>query len=324
MQIPPKYSVTPEMVELLAKIEAIRQYLLTIEIPITLKKRIHRISLLKSSLYSAKIEGNPLNLDTIRNSPDKIKRLEITNIEKALIFISKQKIKKIGQSMIKNLHKIVMDKIHFQAGRYRTEMSAVFNQAGVAIYVCPSPNRITQLSTLLIDYANSQKEKFPLIKAFVTHLLFEKIHPFLDGNGRVGRLMIPLICLISNYRFEPSVSFEESLNDNKTDYYYHLDFGLKNTNEYLIFMLMMFLKQIEKLKKEIEQEINKKTIIYLPPRQEEILNIIRDHNNVTFDFIRRRFLKIPPRTLRFDLKKLAEKKVIIKIGQTKGSFYKIK
>lgn len=63
--------------------------------------------------------------------------------------------------------------------------------------------------------------------------------------------------------------------------------------------------------------------ILLPPRQEELYYVIRDHNMVSFDFLRRRFLKIPPRTLRYDLKKLSDKGFIVKIGKTKGSFYNI-
>lgn len=64
--------------------------------------------------------------------------------------------------------------------------------------------------------------------------------------------------------------------------------------------------------------------IYLPPRQEELYYMVRDHRMSSFDFLRRRFLKIPPRTLRYDLKKLSDKGFIVKIGKTKGSFYNIK
>ena len=80
MKIPPKYTITLEMLEILGKIEAIRQYLLTLNIPPNVNQKIQRISLLKSSLYSAKIEGNPLDLENYKRSPDKIKKLEIDNI----------------------------------------------------------------------------------------------------------------------------------------------------------------------------------------------------------------------------------------------------
>ncbi len=323
MIIPPKYSITSEMIELLGKIEVIRQYIKTINIPLHIKQKIQRVSLLKSSLYSAKIEGNPLTIDDFKNSPDKIKRLEIDNIYKAIKYILKLKIRSVKQETIKTIHKISMNNINYQAGQFRTEMSAIFNQAGVAIYVCPPPNEINQLIDKLTTYINLNDKEFPLIKGFLTHLIFEKIHPFLDGNGRVGRLMIPLICKLNNYEFDIFVSFEEYINENKNDYYYNLDGGLKNPNEYILFMLKAFYSQTNKLKNQIESEISSKNIINLPLRQEEIYNIIKDHNSVSLNFIKRRFLKVPTRTLRYDLKKLTNKKLIVKIGKTKGSYYKI-
>ena len=88
-------------------------------------------------------------------------------------------------------------------------------------------------------------------------------------------------------------------------------------------MLNAVYQQITKLKNDIENEINQKTSIDLPPRQEEIFNILRDHQVVSFDFIKRRFLKVPDRTIRYDLKRLTDKQLIIKIGETRGSYYKI-
>ena len=89
-------------------------------------------------------------------------------------------------------------------------------------------------------------------------------------------------------------------------------------------MLEAFYKQTEKIRKEIETEIGKRNSIILHPRQEEIMLIIKDHRIVSFDFLRRRFMKIPKRTLGYDLKKLQEKNLVIKIGKTKGSYYSAK
>lgn len=64
--------------------------------------------------------------------------------------------------------------------------------------------------------------------------------------------------------------------------------------------------------------------ILLPPRQEEIYSIIKDHKIVSLDVIKRRFLKVPSRTLRYDLKKLQGNGLVIKIGATRGSVYTIR
>lgn len=64
------------------------------------------------------------------------------------------------------------------------------------------------------------------------------------------------------------------------------------------------------------------TSLELSPRQEEIYRILKDHKIASFDTIKRRFLKVNERTLRYDILKLQKKRYITKIGKTKGSFYK--
>jgi Fic family protein len=323
MKIPPQYIINNEILELISKIEANLYFLSSLKLNPKLSKKIIRMNVLKSSLYSARIEGNPLDLDDLKTKGKIKTKDEVFNIVKAIEYIQK-KVKKdflIDKNFIFDLHSLIMTgKIGFTKN-FRKEMGAIFNQSGQAIYLSPPPTKINDYIDKLINYIN-HSEPNPFINAFISHLVFEKIHPFLDGNGRVGRLLILAIILSkkgSDYFFVP---FEKELENERESYYYYLDVGFKKTNEYLIFMLKMFLKSVEELKITIENE-NKKTI-FLPPRQEEIYLIIKDHRLVSFDQIRRRFLKVPERTLRYDLKKLAEKGLIIKVGKTKGSYYRAK
>ena len=87
-------------------------------------------------------------------------------------------------------------------------------------------------------------------------------------------------------------------------------------------MLQSFYEQTELVKKAVHQEISRgKEVLLLPPRQEEMYFIIKDHRMVSFDFLKRRFLKIPGRTLRYDLKKLQNGGYVVKVGKTRGSYY---
>ena len=88
-------------------------------------------------------------------------------------------------------------------------------------------------------------------------------------------------------------------------------------------MLKAFLWATQVTKEKIQEEMQKKTVIILPPRQEELYLIIKDHRQVDFDFLHRRFMRIPERTLRYDLLILANRKLIIKVGKTRGSLYRI-
>ena len=326
MKVPPDYIITAEMLDLISKISTNLMFLSSLNVPIQLKQKIQRISFLKSSLFSARIEGNPMTLETINKSKnDEEKNKEIFNILKANKFLER-KVKnnfKIAKKFIYDLHSIVMFGEPEKTKNFRNEMGAIFNEAGVAVYLSPPPTQINRLIDQLTSYINSNQEKFRLICALVSHLIFEKIHPFIDGNGRIGRLLIFSILKAKGYGDGYLISFEKYLDENKSDYYYYLDQGYKNTENYLVFMLNAFLTESEELKKQIESAQGGNETL-LPPRQEEIYLIIKEHKMVSFDNIRRRFLKVPERTLRYDLKKLVGKGLTIKIGETRGSYYKIK
>jgi Fic family protein len=325
MIISPSYQITPEILELISKIDSLRYFFSSIEIPQIIKDKIQRVSLLKSSLFSARIEGNPLQLNELDYTTETKKKKEITNIINSSKFIEKTINAKsiLTKLFIKEIHQYVLKDLSIEAGCFRKEMGAIFNQAGIAIYISPPPEKISTLLDNLLLYSNSQTEKFPLINGIISHLIFEKIHPFIDGNGRVGRLLINAILRSKNYDLGMIIPFEEYIDNHKTDYYYHLDQGMSNCEEYLLFMLNAFYEETNKIKQQITDEMNNKTTVLLPPRQEEIFNIIKEHKVISFDFLQRRFLKVPARTLRYDLKKLKEKELIVKIGKTKGSYYQI-
>lgn len=314
------------MLKIIFEIESERIYFSSLSLPKNLEEKIQRVSLLKSSLFSARIEGNPLKLSdmsSIKTTDNK--QSEVLNILEAGRFIDKQlKVKNLTKDLLLTLHKKVLDQIQPDAGFFRSQPSAIFNQAGIAVYVAPSPVIIKKLLDKFLDYVNNSKERFPLVQALISHLIFEKIHPFLDGNGRVGRLLIAAILKIKGWNLSFTIPFEEYIDTHKDQYYYYLDTGMQNTNDYLLFMLKAFLEQIKSVRNLIEGELNNNANMFLPPRQEEIYNIIKDHSVISFDIIKRRFLNIPGRTLRYDLKKLLDKGLIEKSGITKGSYYRIK
>ena len=326
MLIIPEYVVSYELISLISKIEAYYQLFLSFDIPSLVFERIRRTSLLKSSLFSARIEGNTLNMEELQTTSEVQKKKEIFNIIEAHKFVEKNitKSRPVTIELIQELHHIVLHDLHANAGQLRLEIGAIFNQSGEAVYLSPPPEKIKPLLYELLTYVNSDREKIPLVTAMIAHLAFEKIHPFIDGNGRVGRLLIDMVLRSKGYSFNIPIPFEEFLDDNKTQYYSAIDRGLRNPDNYLFFMLDAFHKQAEKVKDELFVLLKKKETIWLPSRQEEIFQIIKEHKIISFDFLRRRFLKIPPRTLRYDLKKLADAKLIVKIGKTRGSYYAMK
>ena len=285
---------------------------------------IRRQSTLKSSLFSARIEGNTLNLhDLPRVSPQDEKKIEIFNIVKALNSLFAKEVKTITSADIFVLHKQLLTGLPSidQPGNFRKEVSAIFNMAGIAVYMPPPPSEISSLIEKVLVYINSQEETIHPIKAVLAHYSFEKIHPFLDGNGRVGRLLIQMVLAKEGYAMKGLLNIEEFLDMHRADYYDCLQAPARDVTDYVEFMLEALAGAAEKAKEKVKAGEKPTVEDSLLPRRAEILNIIRDHEMVNFDMLRRRFMAVNERMLRYDLKKLQDKGFIRKLGATKGAYY---
>ena len=325
MLIPPKYILTPRITEHLQSIEASRQVINSVPLPKEVEANIRRKSTLRSSLFSARIEGNPLTLQEVTRGPSKDqKKKEIFNILKGINWVYKRGVNKdLTARDLLILHKTAMDGLvdTDNLGKFRKEVSAIFNSAGIAVYMPPPPRQIDSSVTKLLSFANSQKERFVPIRACLAHYIFEKIHPFLDGNGRVGRLLLQAVLAKNDYGMKGMLSLEEYLDNHRSEYYSSLDSPEKEVSDYLEFMLGAIAETAEEAKNEVLTKKSLDAIDLLLPRRAEILSIIRDHKLVNFDTVRRRFMAINERTLRYDLKCLQDDELIRKRGTTKGVWY---
>lgn len=288
------------------------------------EENLRRRSLLKSAVFSARIEGNKLSVEDVlynRVSPKEVARKEIDNINNALGWIYTDKApKKITKNLILKLHKLTMKTISPTAGQFRTEQSAIFNQAGVAIYMPPPPTDILQLIDQFIKLANRAKPS-PPIKTAVCHFAFEKIHPFLDGNGRVGRLLSTFMLKTAGYGFRSFATLEEYIDKQRQDYYALLALSQKDITPFIEFFLEAVAVQAEKVIEQLKNIREERPQDQLFPRQQEILAILKDHQMVSFNFLKPRFSKISDSTLHYDLRQLIKQGFIKKIGSTRGALY---
>jgi len=293
--------------DIIIELESFKLFFENQNIHQNIQKNILRNSLLKSARFSSKIE----NADT---------KLEIDNLYRAYLYITSNKCPKtISINLLKNLHKKVMDKMLPDAGSFRTEPCAIYNTAGVAIYLAPPAQKIRHLLDELIREFN-QSQDHPLIKAAIFQFKFEKIHPFLDGNGRIGRLISYLIMYQNGYSFNGYLSPEEYISKFREIYYDSLE-PSKDYQPFVSFFLESILNQIKFSYNHLN---NPDSLSNLLPRRREIYETIKDHPNCTFDFIHRRFLSINPKTIHYDLYKLQKEHLIIKAGVSRGVTYTVK
>jgi Fic family protein len=323
-----KYQETTEIKKLLIELEALKIVFEQVKSLPQFEENLRRESLLKSALFSARVEGNPLSLEKIKfASKDEkttdIKKLEVFNLISAYKLVLGSKApKKLDLGFIKKLHQITMENLSSNAGRFRTETWAIFNQAGIVIYLTPAPFRLPKLMPGYIQTSQKLKYEIP-IKAAILQFLFEKIHPFADGNGRVGRLISAYIMKKGGYDFRGLVSMEEMIDKNRKEYYQVLE-PSQDATLFVEFFLESFVEQAKLVLNKLSEKGEELPEDYLLPRRREILAMITDHPYSTFDFIYRRFPAVNIKTLHYDLGQLQKKGFIIKIGKTRGASYKIR
>jgi Fic family protein len=125
---------------------------------------------------------------------------EALGVDEAITFIRKTK-EHISLELIKEIHKIVFKNSKDFAGEFRKRVEDVVVRTGTGVIVhegAPS-SRVVTLLKELIGWYNKYKKEYPgILLAAVIHNQFENIHPFADGNGRVGRILLNNILLKNN------------------------------------------------------------------------------------------------------------------------------
>lgn len=182
-----------------------------------------------SSMY---IEGTQIAIsDVFENnvnpkSDDKLKMLEVNQHIKAIRYgVEHLRNENFTHSFIQEIHGIMMENIlspKYEAsrGKYKNVDNHIVNSVGTVVFIPPSHKETMKYMTELIDFLNDTNDNLnPLIKAAIIHSQFESIHPFLDGNGRVGRVLFTLYLFKANVINFPFFYISEAINMDKSVYY---------------------------------------------------------------------------------------------------------
>ena len=201
------------------------------------------------------IEGSELNIKEVGEVlkedkwPKKSKSdiAEAYGVNDAISFIRNTQ-EHISIDLIKEIHKIVFKNSKDFAGQLRKpgEEVVVMGRMGNIVHEGAPQTRVVALLNELVLWYNQNKSKYPaLILAAVVHNQFENIHPFRDGNGRVGRILLNNI-LIKNKLPPINIDFK-----NRAEYYASLQEYEKNHN--LKPTIELFVKEYKALKKILEK-----------------------------------------------------------------------
>jgi Fic family protein len=134
----------------------------------------------------------------------------------------------LSNRLIREVHEILVAKgrgADKQPGEFRRSQNWIGGtRPGNAAFVPPPPDRVAECMGELEKFLHDQPERTPaIVKAALAHLQFETIHPFLDGNGRVGRLLITLLLCVEGVLREPLLYLSLFLKQHRRQYYDLLD-----------------------------------------------------------------------------------------------------
>ena len=224
------------------------------------------------------------------------------------------------QNDLLKAHQLMMNDLVKHSGKYRKGGVGIFDGKGV-VHVAPPADRVPFLMNDLFDWLKSS-DAHPLIKSCVFHYEFEFIHPFEDGNGRMGRLWQTVILT----EWKPIFAWlpiETLIKENQKLYYKALGISDNNADstEFIEFMLSIILKTIKEIittELKITQKITQKITV----NQQKIIASIKNNPYITQEELAE-IVGIARLNIIKNMKKLQEQNIIKRIGADKNGYWQI-
>ena len=319
MDYEPPFKITSQIIDLISQIsEAVGEINSLENSPRHLElRKENRIKTIHSSLA---IENNSLSLEQITaiiegkrvlGSPNEIQ--EVKNALQAYELLLT--LNPYEEKDLLKAHKLMMADLVERNGKYRKDGVGIFDGNQV-VHLAPPADRVPFLMSDLFEWLKNS-DVHPLIKSCVFHYEFEFIHPFQDGNGRMGRLWQTVILKEWKSVFA-WLPIETLIKENQVEYYNALNSSDSDANStnFTVFMLQTILRTIKEII-ETEKKITLKITAKITANQKKILEAIKQNPFVTQEELSS-IVGIAKLNINKNMKKLQEQGIIERVGADKN------
>ncbi len=319
----PTFTITAGIIKDLMEIEASRQIIAELPLNTKVITSLMETARLTTTHYSTQIEGNRLTqqqvLEVLKGGtfPNRERdEQEVKNYFLALDYVDDliaNKKRAITEEQIQILHNLVYTGKK-KKSPYRNQQNVIRDSAsGRIVYMPPESHDVKDLMLDMITWINNELKSLQLpapIIAAIAHYQFATIHPYMDGNGRVARLLTNLILHKTGYGLKGIYSLEEYYAKDLKSYYDALTIG-KSHNYYfgriqadITQWLSYFCKTMAEslqnvkltVKKYANQKDHKNALRELDQRQKRVLKLFNDSRFLTTKEIAN-FLQLTPRAM---------------------------
>lgn len=340
----PQFTISNKILKHIGVIEASKEVIENSPLVPAWEAKFREDAIVRTVHHGTHIEGNDLTMNEAEKVLAGHKIIgrerdiqEVLNYRNVLRFIEEYKSKAITEDVIKHLHALIAHRIlaDENVGEYRKTQVVVKNAQTGEVTFRPPP--AVEIPFLFVDFLSwldsvGSDDMHPALKAGIVHYELVRIHPFLDGNGRVARAIAMLVLFVHGYDIKRFFSLEEHYDREPLAYYDALQGvekekgNLTHWLEYFIEGLAIELTRVKEKVKSLSTDLKiKKSFggqqMTLTERQIKIVEFVQENGFLQNKAFFELFPMVSEDTVLRDLKDLLKKGIVKKEGTTKGARY---
>ncbi len=337
----PSFTITNKIVRNIGAIDAAKEVIEHAPLLPYWEKKFQEEALLRTTHYGTHIEGNELSITQVQKVIDGERVVarerdvqEVINYRNVIEAMVEQTSASINEEFILRLHKTVTANVlpEESSGNYREKEVVIRNSiTGEVSFRPPKAIEVPWQIKDLLAFISKEKEMHPVLKAGVVHYEFVRIHPFLDGNGRVGRALSTFVLFKEGYDIRQFFSLEEHFDHDPVAYYTALQSVQKNKGDqtdWITYFTEVVAAELAKIKEKIDSISIDSTLkkklggpVMLSERQIKVIEYIQKVGYFENRMFASMFPMVSEDTVLRDLQDLVKKGILKKQGRTKGVKY---